>query len=254
MPTHESETVVILEVSPDSSPALHIAATTILYLHIGAGLVALVTGSVALLSQKGSRLHRRAGQVFVVSMLIMAAIGAAVSPFLNPPQWANVVAGLFTLYLVATGWLTVKRQNRVAIVDFVALSFAIAIALGAVRIALEAMNDLDPSVASDAAPAFMFAAIVSLAAVGDLRLILRGTLSGTQRLVRHLWRMCFGLLIATASLFLGQPQLFPESVHGTGLLFVPVIAVLGLMTFWIIRVRVAKKIHPLIPAAHNVSR
>jgi hypothetical protein len=47
-------------------------------------------------------------------------------------------------------------------------------------------------------------------------------------------------MIATASLFLGQPQLFPEFVRGTGLLLVPVLTVLGATAFWLLRTRIAK--------------
>jgi hypothetical protein len=43
-------------------------------------------------------------------MLIMSAIGAAVSPFLPRPEWIDVVAGVLTFYLVATAWATVKRR------------------------------------------------------------------------------------------------------------------------------------------------
>jgi hypothetical protein len=34
-------------------------------------------------------------------------------------------------------------------------------------------------------------------------MLLRGGVVGTQRVARHLWRMCFGLFIAAGSFFLG---------------------------------------------------
>jgi hypothetical protein len=49
--------------------------------------------------------------------------------------------------------------------------------------------------------------------------------------------MCVALLIAAFSFFLGQPQVFPASVRGSALLYIPEIAVLGLMIFWLVRVR-----------------
>jgi hypothetical protein len=51
--------------------------------------------------------------------------------------------------------------------------------------------------------------------------------------------MCVALLIGATSFFLGQPQLFPEAVRGSFLLFVPEIAILGLLVFWLIRLRFA---------------
>jgi hypothetical protein len=79
--------------------------------------------------------------------------------------------------------------------------------------------------------------VAALAAAGDLRLILRRGILGAQRITRHLWRMCFALFIAAGSFFLGQQQVFPASVRGSPFLFVPVLAILALMIFWLCRVR-----------------
>jgi hypothetical protein len=49
--------------------------------------------------------------------------------------------------------------------------------------------------------------------------------------------MCFALLIAAASFFLGKQQHFPEAVRGTWLLNAPIILVAASMIFWLIRVR-----------------
>jgi hypothetical protein len=49
--------------------------------------------------------------------------------------------------------------------------------------------------------------------------------------------MWAALLIAALSFFLGQQQVFPPSVRGSPLLFVPKIAVVGVMIFWVVRVR-----------------
>jgi hypothetical protein len=64
-----------------------------------------------------------------------------------------------------------------------------------------------------------------------------GGLQGAPRIARHLWRMCFALYIATASFFLGQSQVFPKAVRSSGLLPVPVLLVIGIMLFWLARVR-----------------
>ena len=79
--------------------------------------------------------------------------------------------------------------------------------------------------------------VMLLASAGDLRMLLRGSIAGTERVARHLWRMCFGWFIATGSFFLGQQQVFPEAVRRTNLLFVPAILPLVLLLFWLIRVR-----------------
>src|SRR5882724_11385583 len=82
----------------------------VLIVHIGAGVVGVLSGFLALLVRKGSRLHRRVGVVFVMSMLSMSAAGAYVA--LTKSQPTNVMAGTFTFYLVATAWLTVTRKEK----------------------------------------------------------------------------------------------------------------------------------------------
>ena len=77
----------------------------------------------------------------------------------------------------------------------------------------------------------MFIIIGSLAAVGDLRLILARGVSGAVRLARHLWRMTVALFIAANALFLGQPQVFPKALQGW--LFLPALLILGLLLYWL---------------------
>jgi len=62
-------------------------------------------------------------------------------------------------------------------------------------------------------------------------MLVRGGVSGRQRVVRHLWRMCFGLFIATGSFFIGQPQVFPAFIRRTNLLFIPGIPATGAHDF-----------------------
>jgi hypothetical protein len=71
----------------------------------------------------------------------------------------------------------------------------------------------------------------------DLKMIYRGGVSGAQRIVRHLWRMCFAMFIATTSFFLGQAQVFPQPVQESSVLFLPVIVVVLLSGYWFIRVK-----------------
>src|SRR5690606_12340829 len=85
-------------------------------------------------------------------------------------------------------------------------------------------------------PAFIFASFVALAALLDLRVILVGGLYGAQRIARHVWRMCMALFIAVGSFFLGQMQVFPEEMQRIEIVSLPVIAVVLIMLYWMIRV------------------
>lgn len=83
----------------------------------------------------------------------------------------------------------------------------------------------------------------------DLRAIRAGGLRGLQRLARHLWRMCFGLFIATGSFFLGQTKFIPEPVR-----VVPVLLVLGFapilfLIYWMWRVRIRGRLSGIVLGA-----
>jgi hypothetical protein len=90
-------------------------------------------------------------------------------------------------------------------------------------------------------PYFVFGAVAALAAGLDLRMVIRGGVVGAQRIARHLWRMCLALLIAVISFFLGQSQVFPTAIQDSAILYVPEIAVLGLLIFWMFRVQLSKR-------------
>jgi len=83
---------------------------------------------------------------------------------------------------------------------------------------------------------FFVGSVVLLAAAGDVRMLVRGGVSGRQRVVRHLWRMCFGLFIATGSFFIGQHKYSPLS-YAEQIYFLSRDPALVLMIFWLIRVR-----------------
>ncbi|MDB5423473.1 MAG: hypothetical protein JWQ29_889, partial [Phenylobacterium sp.] len=219
-------------------------AATALGLHIGGASLALAAGPVALLARKGSRLHGAAGHVFFASMLTMSAIGAVVSPMLQ--DRVSGVMGLFTFYRTATAWVTVRRRPG-AVGRFEVAALVIALAAAVAYAALARIGAASPRGMVDGQQpyqiAVVFGAIAALAVVLDLRMIRRGGLAGAPRIARHLWRMCLALFIAAGS-FAGQPRAQPEAVRGSPLLFLPALAVLVLMVFWLIRIRSKGRIQP----------
>lgn len=84
---------------------------------------------------------------------------------------------------------------------------------------------------------FILASLSALLAGADLSVILRGGLSGGQRLARRLWRMGLGLLVALASA-LAQPRLthlVPPAWRHPPILLLPVAAVVAMMAYWLAR-------------------
>jgi|SRR5580658_7426150 uncharacterized membrane protein len=80
----------------------------LLIIHICGGSVGLVAGTVAMGVRKGGRWHRVAGRVFVGGMLCLAASGAVIAYLRAEPP--NVMAGLLTMYMVTTAWLTGRTR------------------------------------------------------------------------------------------------------------------------------------------------
>jgi uncharacterized membrane protein len=227
--------MTVLYIAPESSALVHAAAAAVLYLHIGAGSIGILSGTAAFVFRKGTPLHRLVGKIFVISMLIMSGIGAVVAPFLPTPERASVIAGILTFYLVLSSWMTVKHKpGQIGRFDHGLLPISLSVvAASAYLFWLASQNPRGMLDGQPGAAFVMFIIIGSLAAVGDLRVILQRGVSGATRLARHLWRMTVALFIAANSLFLGQPQVFPNAVQKSGLLNVPALLILGLLLFWL---------------------
>jgi len=213
----------------------------LLPIHIVGGLVSIAAGMVAVFATKGQALHRRSGMAFVYAMLVLTATGTVTAIARSQPF--NVVAGVLTFYLVMTGLLTVRRPAVGARwIDVGAMVVALAVALTCVVfISLELVS----SATGERGGGFVFIYVIFgvgavLSVIGDARTLLARRIGERQRLARHLRRMCFALLIAVGSFFLGQAQVFPELLRRTGFLGLPVLLVVVLMVFWLIRVSLTK--------------
>lgn len=208
-----------------------------MFVHILAGGLALVFGAVALSAAKGGTLHRKSGMLFVYAMLTMAILGATIAAVRGRAPMMNVPAGLLTAYLVLTALTTVRRSTAsVRRLDLGAMLVGFTVGLTALAFAFQAMA-AGGKTSGFAFPLLMFGLLGVLGGVGDLRTMWSGGLRGAPRIARHLWRMCLALWIATSSFFLGQAQVFPKAVRASGLLAVPVLAVLVVMFYWLWRVR-----------------
>ena len=210
----------------------------LLALHISAGIVGILSGAAAMSFRKGSHRHALAGRVFVISMLTMAA--SAVYLAVIKHQNNNIGGGILTFYLVGTAWVTVKRrEGETSVFDWAAFLIPLATGIDGWINGLEAIHS--PAGSKYGVPAGMhlfMGSVFLLAAAGDVRMLVGGGVFGARRIIRHLWRMCFGLFIATGSFFLGQgSKVFPAFILKTNVLFIPAVLPLVLLIFWLFRVR-----------------
>jgi hypothetical protein len=172
-------------------------------------------------------------------MLCLSASGAYLAVLKSQP--GNLLGGTLTFYLVATAWLTARRSDgEPGIFDWGALLVALAVGAFEMTYGFEAAtSQTGLKYGYPPGPYFSFAFVALLAATGDVRMLVCHGISGTQRITRHLWRMCFALFVAAASIFLARQHLFPAFLRKTGaLVFLSVLPLL-LMIFWLVRVRYA---------------
>ena len=197
-------------------------------------------------SRKGARAHRVAGTLFAVSMVAMAVFADYLAIAI-PGQIPNLFIGTFTIYLVATAWMTVRRKEQsVGIPEKIALLVVLCLCVPFAILSFQLVTGLEPSFKS-AVPLegpvrvaiYSFTFLVAMAAIGDARLVRAGGVTGRRRIGRHLWRMCLGLTLAAGSAFTnGLPRLLPNTVHVPLIfLFLPQLSSLVLLIFWMIRVR-----------------
>jgi hypothetical protein len=208
----------------------------LLILHILGGSISLLAGTVAMIARKGDRVHRVSGNVFTIGMLTLATSGFWLAILRS--QISNVIAAVLTFYLIGSAWLAGRRREETGVLDWSGLVLCLAAAAGVLTLGFRAVfSGAGTDNGAPAAMSFIFGGILLLAAAGDIRMLAHGGVNGRPRIVRHLWRMCVGLFIASGSFFLGQPQVFPVWLRGSIYLIVPALLPLPLMIFWLVRVR-----------------
>jgi uncharacterized membrane protein len=223
--------------------------TLVFAVHVAGGTLGLLSGIVAVVARKGGPLHRLAGTVFFASMLTMAAF-ADILALIRPGQIPNLFIGTFTIYLVATAWLTVRRpEGTTGRSEMAMLAIALCLLAPFALLSFDMATGLQPPFKSAVAlkgpvmiAIYSFTAVIFLAAFLDARMLLSHGITGVRRIARHLWRMCLGLTLAAGSAFTnGLPRLLPKSVSIPDLyLFLPQFACLGVLVFWMVRVRLTR--------------
>jgi uncharacterized membrane protein len=217
--------------------------------HATTGTTALVAGSIAIGARKGGTLHRRAGRVFVLAMIALGLTGVGISLYEGKE---TVAGGALAAYLVFTGWSTVRpfaaagRRTDIAL-----MLFAGALALAGFAQAFSALGR--PGHQIEGVPAgmqFFLSTIILLAAVGDARMIRARGVTGTRRLARHLWRMCFGLFVATGSFVaqLVRMSFMPAWMRSLTVILVLAAGPLVVLLYWMWRVRLRQNLRGLVTA------
>jgi hypothetical protein len=165
----------------------------------------------------------------------------------RPGQLPNLLIGTFTLYLLATAWLTVRRpEGQTGVPEKIAFAVILLLFAPFAILSFQLAFGLNPYLESTVplrgpvlVAIFVFTLVTAFAVTSDAKVLLAGGIRGRPRILRHLWRMCLSLALAAGSAFTnGFPRMLPANIHvPLSLLFVPQLLMLGALFFWVIRVR-----------------
>ena len=215
--------------------------------HVGTGLIAMVAGFIAIALRKGGRWHRRSGLVFAYAMIATGITATGISLYEGKETFTG---GLTAAYLVFTAFTTVRPLRGAGRqVDIALMVLAFTLAAWGYLGAFTALGR--PGKQIEGVPVgmlFFMTTIVLLAAIGDARMIRAGGVQGARRLARHLWRMSFGLFIASGSFLLGQMKFIPEQIRIVPLIFVLAVSPLVMLLYWMWRVRLKQNLRGLMTA------
>ena len=213
----------------------------VLSAHIAVGAVAVLAGFAAVVFRKGEAAHRTAGSIFVISMVLMTTTAAYLAWRI---QSFTLVSAIVAAYVVITSWATIRRHDgRYGAIEVIGMLFVLGASALNLWMGWQALHAPGGEVGGyPPGPYLVFGSVGALMAATDLKVIVRGGITGKARIERHLWRMCMGLFLAVASfLTQGLRHILPDHLKGTALhwalIFVPSLIAIAVMIYWLIRVR-----------------
>jgi hypothetical protein len=185
--------------------------------------------------------------VFVCSMLTMCTMGAILAVAHNKGPSINVPAALITASMVVTALTTVRPPSILTRrIDLAATMATLSVAIVNAIYAFQAFAGGGTRDGIPAFPFILFGTAGLLATIGDVRIMRSGPLRGARRIARHLWRMCFALLVAALSFFIGQARVIPKPIRIMPLLALPLLVVIVTMIYWLWRVRIRHSLRGLV--------
>ncbi|MEM9052317.1 MAG: hypothetical protein AAGC47_09725 [Bacteroidota bacterium] len=97
--------------------------TSLLITHATCGGLALAAGSASAIFKKGSKGHSRAGKFFAI-LMSLTGITAITLSMLKPNPFLFGI-GLFTVYMISSGWVWIRKipfQKKVRIVKIIGIA------------------------------------------------------------------------------------------------------------------------------------
>ena len=211
-------------------------------IHTPAGTLALVTAVVAMCAKKGSARHRKAGSYFTASMMVMLVSGIAAAYLKDSIN--DIMLGAIVLYTLFTAWLAVHhKKNETGVLEGIALIWVVGFAIAAFSIST-GWREADAPPLTDVPPLayLVWGGFAILCALGDIRNLYQSGLSGTQRIIRHVWRIGFSLVWAALAFTDKIVKLLGANIKSMQeeqiilIVAVPALLIITTIVYWITRI------------------
>jgi uncharacterized membrane protein len=201
---------------------------TILFLHILNGVAALAAAGIAVGSAKGGWLHRRSGNIYTLAMAFVG-LSALVLAVVHPNPFLFAV-GVFSLYLVFTGWRAARvRDGRPRGLDHAGGAVMVLAGIGMLGWGAQGL------LAGDGAQPvilLVFGSIGLTLALSDWRDWGRGPITGKARIARHLSRMLGGTIATVTAAGVVNLSFLPDLLVWLG----PTALITPIIFWWTARV------------------
>lgn len=89
-----------------------IAEILIFYIHAPLGGIALLTGGISLIANKGNNVHKKSGKIFFFSMLFSSISAFIISVLPNHVSPFLFSIGLFSTYFLISGLRSLKFKQK----------------------------------------------------------------------------------------------------------------------------------------------
>jgi hypothetical protein len=169
---------------------MNVVYNILLYTHIISGGLALISGSIAMLTKKGQKVHRSSGKIFFYSMLVVcfSAIGISIIKALS----FLLMIGIFALFQNYFGFRAIK--NKQLVYENIDKAMLITASINSIFMLISLVPVL-----------MIFGAISAFLCVGQIKLFVvtlkKQEVSKTLWLRQHIGMM-MGAYIATLTAFL----------------------------------------------------
>lgn len=202
-----------------------LAEILIYYMHVPMGILALLAGATALVTKKGSSIHKKSGKIFFYAMLLsaIAALLIAVLPYHENSFLFSI--GLFSSYFLISGLrsLQYKKKNISLQKDKIIAWFIIVTGLAMICYPIIFYGKLNIVLT-----VFGFVGIVF--GIRDLQQFKNRKKLQKSWLKLHLGKMTGGYIAAISAFFVVN-QILP----GIWNWFVPTIIGSGYITYWMFK-------------------